>query len=356
MQLKAIDLFCGIGGFHLALDACGVQTVFASEINRQAADTYFNNFGLRPDGDITKVNPCDIPPFDIITAGFPCQPFSTAGLKRGFEDKTRGTLFFDVCRIAAARRPKMILLENVKGIVRHDGGRTLRAILDCLQEIGYTAHWQVVDSIRYGLAQQRERFYCAAFDRDVPFLFPQFAKPPKRIKDILDPAADGRPDLQLPASVNARLDHHFARAKAPYVRVPHPDWRSVPGSCSDRIGVFSKLLRNGKLRFELGNGFPIQRYLFCSVDTPANTLIADPSNPIMLHDLRRRLSPLEMRRLQGFPDGFKMSENPNAAQRQLGNAVSVPVVASIIEGMIKAYERARNAGAPTAVNAPLHAR
>lgn len=336
---KAIDLFCGIGGFHLALQRCGVETVFASEINAEAAATYATNFNLTPHGDITKINAEDIPPFDIITAGFPCQPFSTAGLQMGFEDKTRGTLFFDVCRIAAARRPKMILLENVKGLVNHDRGRTLRTILESLDALGYSAYWQIVDSLRFGLAQQRERFYCAAFDRNIPFLFPQYALPPKYIKDILDPAADGRADLKLTPHVNARLDYHFAHARHPHDRVAHLDWKHRPGSHREKAGVYTKLLRNGRLRFEMGDGFPIQNYLFCAVNTCATTLLSSIS-PVMLHDLRRRLSPLEMRRLQGFPDDFKMSDKPATAQRQLGNAISVPVAAAIIEEMIKAYERA----------------
>lgn len=337
--MKAIDLFCGAGGFRLAMRALGIECVFASEINPTAAAVYADNFGEAPAGDITAIRPADIPPCDLLTAGFPCQPFSAAGLKLGFEDRTRGTLFFDLCRIIAARRPKMLLLENVKGLVTHDAGRTLQTVLGALRALGYRAHWQVVDSARYGLPQERERFYCAAFDRDVPFAFPQPAFPTRYLRHALDPDADADPRLALSPFQRARLDYHFAHQRFPGAPVLHADWPHAPGSARARLGVFSRTLPNGRVRFFRGDGFQIQHLLFCHRDYFANTLLASAS-PILLHDLRRRLSAREMKRLQGFPDGFRLPDSLSAAQRLLGNAVSVPVATAIIRAMVHAYARA----------------
>ena len=143
-QYKIIDLFCGIGGFRLAFEKQGCKCVFSSDIDEFAQQTYFDNFNEIPVGDITKVEASDIPSFDILTAGFPCQPFSYAGLCQGFEDQTRGTLFFDICRILAYHKPKMFFLENVKGLISHNQGETLKVILQNLKELGYDIHWKVL--------------------------------------------------------------------------------------------------------------------------------------------------------------------------------------------------------------------
>lgn len=168
-KYRGVDLFCGIGGFRLAMEENDVQCVFSSDIDKFAQETYSANFHETPVGDITKVDVSEIPSFDILTAGFPCQPFSYAGLGQGFEDQTRGTLFFDICRIVQYHRPKMIFLENVKGLVSHQKGDTLKAILNNLKQLGYDTHWKVLSSLDFGLPQKRERWYCVAFDKKVAF-------------------------------------------------------------------------------------------------------------------------------------------------------------------------------------------
>lgn len=155
-KYKFIDLFCGIGGFRIAFEHQGAKCVFSSDIDKFAQQTYFDNFGEIPTGDITKVKSEDIPSFDILAGGFPCQPFSYAGLCQGFEDETRGTLFFQICRILKSHKPKMFFLENVKGLVSHKQGQTLHIIEEQLKKLGYNIYWKVLSSLDFGLPQKRE--------------------------------------------------------------------------------------------------------------------------------------------------------------------------------------------------------
>lgn len=184
--LMGIDLFCGIGGFRLAMQDNNVECVFSSDIDKFAQQTYEANFHEIPTGDITKVAAKDIPQFDILAAGFPCQPFSYAGEKKGFEDTTRGTLFFDICRILEYHKPAMVFLENVKGLVSHKNGETLATVIDNLKKLGYHPHWQVLSSLDYGLPQKRERWYCVAFRENVPFEFPKPMGGHPTLRDIVD--------------------------------------------------------------------------------------------------------------------------------------------------------------------------
>lgn len=193
---KFIDLFCGIGGFRLAFEKLGAKCVFSSDIDSFAQQTYCDNFGVVPNGDITKIEAKQIPSFDILTAGFPCQPFSYAGLCKGFEDQTRGTLFFDVCRILSYHKPKMFFLENVKGLVSHNGGKTMSTILENLNELGYDVHWKVLSSLDFGLPQKRERWYCVGFDKKVDFDFPRPIQKKAVLRDIID-LTDCNPVLKL---------------------------------------------------------------------------------------------------------------------------------------------------------------
>jgi len=165
-KYKGIDLFCGIGGFRLAMEENNVECVFSSDNDKFAQETYNANFGEVPQGDIKKIEAKDIPHFDILAAGFPCQPFSYAGEKQGFNDEIRGTLFFDICRILEYHKPPMVFLENVKGLKSHEEGKTLNVILEKLRELGYFPHWTILSSLDYGLPQKRERWYCVAFRKD----------------------------------------------------------------------------------------------------------------------------------------------------------------------------------------------
>ena len=174
MKITFIDLFCGIGGFRLALESLGAKCVFSCDTDRQARKTYQANFGEMPEGDITQIEAGSIPDFNILCAGFPCQPFSMAGKKRGFKD-TRGALFFDIVRIVRAKQPEVIFLENVPNLIHHDNGNTLRVILDTLNDLGYDVHYQILNAAWYGVPQIRKRIYFVCFRKDVQvdFVFPE---------------------------------------------------------------------------------------------------------------------------------------------------------------------------------------
>jgi DNA (cytosine-5)-methyltransferase 1 len=156
--MKFIDLFCGIGGFRIGFERNGGECVFSSDFNSKVQTTYEMNFGEKPFGDITKIVPKDIPNFDVLLGGFPCQPFSISGKKLGFED-TRGTLFFDICRIIDVKKPKVIVLENVQHLVNHDKKRTFKTIIKTLESMGYNVNFKILNCTDFGLPQNRERIF-----------------------------------------------------------------------------------------------------------------------------------------------------------------------------------------------------
>ncbi len=185
---KFIDLFAGIGGFHLALDSLGAKCIFASEWDKFAIETYEENFNLRPFGDITKIDEKDIPNHDILCGGFPCQAFSISGKQKGFED-TRGTLFFDIARIVNYHKPKVLFLENVKNLAKHDDGKTLKTIIKTLEELEYSVFTKVLNSSNFGLPQNRERVYFVAFHETInseSFNFPAPPNFPICLENILE--------------------------------------------------------------------------------------------------------------------------------------------------------------------------
>lgn len=334
---KGIDLFCGIGGFRLAMQSSNVECVFSSDIDKFAQQTYFANFGEIPTGNIKLVDAKDIPSFDILTAGFPCQPFSYAGEKAGFKDETRGTLFFDICRILEYHKPPMVFLENVKGLVSHNKGETLKTVLDSLKSLGYYPHWAILSSLDYGLPQKRERWYCVAFREDVDFEFPKpmGGKSPI-LRDIVD-INDKSPELTLSDFELDRIDYHFAHCSETK-RVKHDNSKYKPNTKKGKYGVYSFQKPDGSLRFHVGDiaKTQIQEAFYACLDTYAPTIIANRTPK--LWDLRRRLSVLESKRLQGFPDDFKMPVSDCQALKQLGNSVSVPIIDKIMHNMITTYE------------------
>ncbi len=183
-----IDLFAGIGGFRIALESHGGECVFSSEWDENSQETYAKNFGEIPEGDITKIHERYVPKHNIICAGFPCQAFSISGKMKGFDD-TRGTLFFDVARIAKHLKPDVLFLENVKNFTKHDNGKTMQVVKDTLEEIGYDYFIKVLKSSNYGVPQARERVYIIAFRKDLKiknFEFPEPVKQTKVVQDILE--------------------------------------------------------------------------------------------------------------------------------------------------------------------------
>ena len=250
-KYTGIDLFCGIGGFRLAMQDNDVKCVFSSDIDNFAQQTYNANFGEIPAGDITKIEAEDIPHFDILTAGFPCQPFSYAGLCEGFKDQTRGTLFFDICRILSHHKPKMFFLENVKGLVSHKGGKTLEVILKNLRGLGYDVHWSVLSSLDYGLPQKRERWYCVGFNKKVDFKFPDKIESNPILRDIVD-LSDTTLSLKLTKFELDRIKYHFDHCKE-QKRVQHDNSKYKPNTKKGKFGIYSYQKPDGSLRFHVGD-------------------------------------------------------------------------------------------------------
>ncbi len=302
-----IDLFAGIGGMRLAFEEAGGHCVYSNEWNKYSQQTYFANFGEQPDGDITQVEASSIPDHDILVAGFPCQPFSIAGVSKkqsmgkatGFEDKTQGTLFFDVCRILKEKRPKAFMLENVKNLCSHDRGRTFKVILESLNELDYEVLYQVIDGQKF-VPQHRERILIVGFDRkrygtDIKFEFNITPVSPKPlIKDILEPDVDEK--YTLSNKLWIYLQNYAAKHKA------------------------------------AGNGFG---YGIAPLDGVSRTLSAryykDGSEILIEQDGKnpRKLTPRECARLQGFPDTFKIPVSDTQAYKQFGNSVVVPLMANV---------------------------
>lgn len=340
-----IDLFAGIGGFHLAMESVGGKCVFASEIDRFARRTYQENFGRKSpelfgsglfNEDINKIAPESLPDFDCLCAGFPCQPFSYAGQKKGFEDKTRGTLFFNIKEILKAKRPKMFFLENVKGLVSHRGGKTVSIILDILEnELGYRVFSTVLSSLDFGLPQKRERWYCVGFRNDLQadFSFPAPLARKTVLRDIVDVDNDD-PSLRLSQFELDRIRYHFEHAEEE-IRVKHDNSKYKPGTKKGKYGIYSFQKPDGSLRFHVGDPAKtqIQEAFYSCLDTYASTIIANRTPK--LWDLGRKLSVRESLRLQGFPESFRMPVSDAQAYKQLGNSVSVPVLKAIARQMLK---------------------
>jgi DNA (cytosine-5)-methyltransferase 1 len=335
-----IDLFAGIGGFRMAMQGLRGKCIFTSEWDEAAKRTYEANFGEVPFGDITKEQIQSFIPskFDILCAGFPCQPFSYAGKNEGFEDKTRGTLFYEVCRILKDHKPKMFLLENVKGLKSHKEGETLKIILESLKNLGYKIFWKILNSYDFGLPQYRERWYCVGFLDDVAFEFPEGNLRGSKLRDIIDIDVNDK-KLMLSNFEIERIEYHFNQATNGE-RIIHDNSKYAPHTKKGRHGVYSYQKPDKSLRFHVGDSAKtqIQEAFYACLDTYAPTIIAN--RVPKMWDLRRRLSVKESARLQGFPDNFVFPVSDAQAYKQLGNSISVPVVSEIIKNMLYFYDSA----------------
>lgn len=333
-----IDLFAGIGGFRLAMQKHGGRCVFSSEWDDAAKQTYFENYGEVPFGDITKPETKALIPehFDVLCAGFPCQPFSYSGQKLGFKDKTKGTLFFDVCDILKDRQPQAFFLENVKGIVSHENGKTIETIRSILtDELGYDIHECILSSLDFGLPQKRERWYCVGFRKKTDFEFPKGTKSGATLRDIID-LDNNDPSLILPKFELDRIKYHFDHADE--IRVKHDNSKYAPNTKKGKYGVYSFQKPDGSLRFHVGDPAKtqIQEAFYSCLDSYASTIIANRTPK--LWDIERRLSVRESARLQGFPDEFRIPVSDAQGYKQFGNSVSVPVLIEIARNIIKHLE------------------
>ncbi|MBU4300683.1 MAG: DNA cytosine methyltransferase [Nanoarchaeota archaeon] len=297
---KFIDLFAGIGGIRIPFEELGGLCVFSSEFDSAAQKMYEANFGEMPKGDITKIPSSEIPDHDLLLAGFPCQPFSIIGKGLGFAD-TRGTLFFEIERILKEKEPEAFLLENVKRLASHDKGRTFKAILFKLEQLGYQTHWKVLNALDYGLPQKRERVIIVGFKKNYPFTFPEPLKREARLIEIIE--SHDMVDKKYFASediVKKRL------AKIGEKKVPKPSiWHE---NKEGHIGVheYSCALRSGA------------------------------SHNYLLVDGIRRLTPREQLLLQGFPKSFKMAVPDAQIKKLAGNSVPVNMIREVAKRMIAA--------------------
>ena len=330
-RFSFIDLFAGIGGMRLGAEYQKGLCVFSSEFDSFAQDTYEANYGELPFGDITHINEKSIPEHDLLIAGFPCQPFSYAGLCEGFEDQTRGTLFFDVLRIIEEKLPKVVLLENVKGFKSHDKGQTMDIALKALEEVGYHPKWKILNSFDFGVPQYRERWYCVATREDIKFEFPDGDARGSKLRDIVD-TSDNDPSLRLSEFEVSRIKYHFESSD---IRVQHDNSKYEPHTKKGRHGVFSFQKPDGALRFHIGDvaKTQIQEAFYACLDTYSPTIIANRTPK--LWDIERKLSVKESLRLQGFPDEFDFNVSNAQAYKQLGNSVTVPVVEAIVKKIIQ---------------------
>lgn len=282
-KYKIIDLFAGIGGFHIAFENIGAKCVFASEWDKHARATYELNFkNKNPElfraenfvGDITQVDEKNIPDFDILTAGFPCQPFSNAGFKKGFSD-TRGTLFFDIARIIKHKQPKAFFLENVRGLLKHDNGKTFAVIKKILEEdLGYSFYYQIIKASDYGVPQYRPRLFMVGFkNKNIKFKFPDPIPLKKTMSDI---------------------------------------WKAP---CEKEVGF---TLRVGGRKSNINDRRNWDSYI--------------------VNGGVKVLSSKEGKRMQGFPDSFKFPVTENQAMKQLGNSVAIPAVQATAQEILKSLD------------------
>ena len=311
-----IDLFAGIGGFHYALKSFGAKAVFASEIDKKAAKVYQTNHGLQPHGDITKITEKDIPKHDILCGGFPCQAFSISGKQRGFED-TRGTLFFDIARIAHFHQPKILLLENVKNFIRHNKGKTLKTVLSILEELNYNVSYKVLNTSHFGLPQNRERVYIIGFHRD--FYNGNFEFPNVKITSCLQDILEENPiDGKIIERDDMSIYKQFQPQKNIFGEIDLPN-RPI------QIGKVNKGGQGERIYHALGHAITLSAH---GGGAGAKTGLYQINGKI------RKLSPRECARLQGFPESFILPKSTTEAHRQFGNSVSVNVLQYIIEEII----------------------
>lgn len=312
-----IDLFAGIGGFRMAFNNEGFKCVFSSEINKHCQEVYFNNYKELPYGDITKINPKDIPDFDVLTGGFPCQPFSISGKKRGFED-TRGTLFFNICSIIKEKQPKVVVLENVKHLIHHDKGNTLKVIIESLEDLGYWVTYKILNAKNFGVPQNRERIIIVAskfgkFD----FNKLHYNMTLTKLKDILDENIE---NVQyLPKQEYTLIDNVRSQDSG----LLFVGYRNK--------GIWKKGIRPNTEHLSRVHRQPNRIY---SIDGIHPTISSqETSGRFFIYlpeiDEVRKLTINECYKLMGFPANFKKSNIIGEAYKQIGNSVCVPLIQEI---------------------------
>ena len=290
-----IDLFAGIGGTRLGFERAGGECVFTSEWDVHSQKTYLANFGDMPAGDITKIQSSDIPDFDVLLAGFPCQPFSSIGKRQGFQHATQGTLFYDVARIIEGKKPKSFLLENVPGLKTHDKGNTLKVIMQTLDDLGYTASYEILNSAKFGVPQQRKRMYIVGFRKDIvsadfEFKFPEGKNDKVYINKFLETNAEGY-------SISERLQKSYLYKL--------DDGRPMIVDHESKLQVKTLVASYHKIQRLTG------------------TFVKDGPTGLRLFTQN------ECKAIMGFPKNFIVPVSRTQMYRQFGNSVVVPVISAV---------------------------
>ncbi|MBY0379172.1 MAG: DNA (cytosine-5-)-methyltransferase [Burkholderiales bacterium] len=318
-EVKFIDLFAGIGGFHFALSDFNTKCVFASEIDKHASNTYVHNYGIMPHGDITKINESSIPKHDILCAGFPCQAFSISGNQKGFND-IRGTLFFEIARIVKFHKPKVLLLENVKNLVNHNNGDTLNTILDTLYDLNYTVYYEILNASNYQLPQNRERVYFVCFRNDMNihnFFFPKHIDKKTALYEILE---------LNPANVKI-VDRKDVELKEYTPQLNIFNEYELPNK-PIQIGIVNKGGQGERIYSDFGHAITLSAY---------GGGIGSKTGLYKINNVIRKLSPRECARVQGFSDSFEIVSSPSQSYKQFGNSVATSVLKAIINEIMKVY-------------------
>ena len=300
---RCADFFSGIGGFHIAARNLGHQVVFACDIDKNARTAYSHNFDITPAGDISELQPDDVPDHDLLLAGFPCQPFSIIGQRKGFQDP-RGSLFFELLRFIEAKKPRAVILENVKQLVTAGKGEVIERILSELHALGYSTTYKVLNALDFGLPQKRERTIIVASNQlDLTFWqWPDHNLPIQSLADILEPDPDAKYYVSDTIRQKRQLAHTARASPMMWHENKGGNVSSHEWSCALRAGA---------------------------------------SYNYLLVDGIRRPTPREMLRLQGFPDTWEIVCNDSQTRKQVGNAVPVPMVQAVIERTVSSIEQAK---------------
>lgn len=324
-MLKMIDLFAGIGGIRIAFEQNGVKCVRSSEIDENARKTYIKNFKEEPLGDIMKISPEELPDYDIIAGGFPCQPFSLGGLRKGFED-TRGTLFFEVARLIEAKKPKAFFLENVEGIVNHDSGKTLMVIEKTLIDLGYNFQWKVMNACEYGVPQNRKRWYCVGFRKDLKIGFEGQCGDYSKLYSF-----PGKRDLLVKVNdiVKPIESHEY----------------DVTETCKKNILSFLNNYKEGKKynkdNILIANEIRLSRCNFRSdgISPCLTAKMGTGGNNVPVYvEQMRKFTEKECLRLMGFPEWYEISENSMHSYKQIGNSVVVSIISELAKEMVNVLD------------------
>jgi DNA (cytosine-5)-methyltransferase 1 len=323
-KYRYIDLFAGIGGFRYAFDKVGFECVFSSEFNPECQYVYEKNFGEKPYGDITKINPNDIPDFDILIGGFPCQPFSISGLKKGFED-TRGTLFFDICRIAEIKQPKVLVLENVKNLIHHDNGKTFKTIINSLIHLDYNVTYKILNAKDFGVPQNRERIFIIASKNNI-FQFSKLKKTKsKSLKYFLDKSSDKFEYLNEEEYTLIRQDKISLQASG----LIFVGYRNKDGW---KKGVRPNTTHLSRVHRQPNRIYSVEGYhpTIPSQEVSGRFFIYIPEERRV-----RKLTINECYRIMGFPENFIKYPKLTEQYKQIGNSVSIPVIESIANNILE---------------------